>query len=186
MSGQGGKPKTIEPGYSNAFWNVLQPYYGGGKYIMGSATYVAIETLVGQAVRKTLGAPTNWGESMETHAYSVPMLGQLNFGDGYAGYPIGKGVKVDIMKEAVEGGKAIPAAIAGFTACKLRRDGLRLPTYANRDFMYLLVGKILSRPLTSFIFTSLPQDFQAGLAVLNELSNRQKAVIDAQKDGKDL
>ena len=45
------KSEAIEDGYTNAFWNILQPYTAGGKYVMGSLTYVAIETLVGQAVR---------------------------------------------------------------------------------------------------------------------------------------
>lgn len=175
------KTKLIENGYTNTIWNVLKPYMMGGKSVMGSATYIAIETLVGQIVRRTMRAPYNVAESVELHAYSVPFLGQLNFGDPYAPYELDSKAKFELVDEATEGAKAIPAAIVGYIGMKLRKEGLKVPAFANRDFLYMLVGKVLSRPLTQFVFTSLPEDFQTGLIVLNSLSNRQRAVIDDAK-----
>jgi hypothetical protein len=72
--------KKIEPGYTNVFWNVLKPFTVE-KGIMGAAEYVAIETIVGQAIRRVMRAPYNIADSVELHTYSVPFLGQMNFGD---------------------------------------------------------------------------------------------------------
>ena len=69
------KDKPIEDGFTNSFWNILKPYTMGGKSIMGAASYIAIETAVGQLIRRIMKAPYNVGESAELHAYSVPFLG---------------------------------------------------------------------------------------------------------------
>ena len=176
------KSKIIEPGYGNALYNAVKPYTMGGKTIMGAATYVGIETIVGQTIRRIMRAPYNIAESVEIHAYSVPFLGQVNFGDDFKPYNVDSKAKFEVMDEVTEGAKAIPAAVVGYTAAHLRRNGLKIPTFANRDFFYLLVGKLLSRPLTAFVFSSLPEDFQAGLHVLTELANRQKTVIESAKE----
>ena len=178
------KPKPTEDGYTNAFWNVLEPYWAGGKYVMGAAEYIGIETLVSQVVRRAMKSPYNWRESLETHAYSVPMLGQLNFGEAYSAFEPSSKAKIELMDQATEGAKAIPAALIGYTAMKIRKEGVKIPSYANKDFLYLCVGKVLSRPLTAYLFSSLPVDFQVGLQVLNSLANRQKQVIEAVKESK--
>jgi hypothetical protein len=181
MSGEDKKKKEIEPGYTNVLWNTLKPFTAGGKAIMGAAEYVGIEVIVGQTIRRIMKAPYNVAESIELHTYSVPFLGQTNFGDPYAPLNFDSNAKFEIVDEMTEGAKAIPAAIVGYTAMRVRRDGLKVPGFANRDFLYMLVGKVLSRPLTQFIFTSLPEDFQLGLTVLQELAARQKTVIDSAK-----
>ena len=168
--------KPTEPGYTNAFWNVLEPLRSG-KSVMGVAEYVAIEVLVGQLVRRSMGMKYNWADATETHLYSVPMIGQLNFGLPFADLNVAKDAKVELMDEATEGAKAIPGAIVGYTAHRIRQNGLRIPAYGNRDFIALMVGKILSRPITAYLFSSLPNDFQTALLVLNNIMNRQKAVI---------
>ena len=175
------KAKPTEPGYTNAFWNVVEPFRVG-KGVMGAAEYVAIEVLVGQLVRKAMGMKYNWAESTETHLYSVPVIGQLNFGDPFGDLQVDSKAKVEVMDEATEGAKAIPGAIAGYTAMRLRKDGLRIPGYGNKDFIALLIGKILSRPVTAYLFSSLPRDFQTALLVLGEIMNRQKAVIDNSRE----
>jgi hypothetical protein len=169
--------KPTEDGFSNAFWNVLQPFTLSGKAFMGSASYVAIETTVGQIIRRIMKQPYNIAESMETHTLSVPFLGQMNFGEPYKNYPENSKAKIDFVESVTEGAKAIPAAIVGYTAMKLRREGMRVPSYANRDFIYMLVGKLLSRPLTDYIFQSLPEDIEIGLTILNTLSNTQHKLI---------
>ena len=178
----GDKDKAIEPGYTNTLWNPLKPFSMGGKSIMGAAEYIAIETAVGQIIRRIMRAPYNVADSLELHTYSVPFLGQVNFGDAYAPFNPDSKAKLELVDEATEGAKAIPAAIVGYTAMKLRKEGIKVPAFANRDFLYMLVGKIVSRPLTAFVFSSLPDDFQTGLVVLNELANRQKTVIDDLKE----
>jgi len=133
---------------------------------------------------RSFGELCNWQESLETHAYSVPLLGQLNFGEAYSDFDPSSKAKIELMDQATEGAKAIPAALIGYTAMKIRKEGVKIPSYANKDFLYLIAGKILSRPLTAYLFSSLPIDFQVGLQVLNALANRQKAVIDAVKTSK--
>jgi hypothetical protein len=105
----------------------------------------------------------------------------MNFGTNFADLSFDSKAKFEVVDEMGEGAKSIPAAIVGYAAMKIRREGLKVPAFANRDFVYMLAGKVLSRPLTQFIFTSLPADFQLGLQVINELANRQKAVIDNAK-----
>ena len=180
------REKTNEDGYSNAFWSIIQPYTAGGKYAMGSVTYVAIETLVGQAVRKIMKSPTTWRDSIITHAISVPFLGQLNFGEPYSELVIDPDGKVELMDEATNGAKAIPAAIIGYTAMRLLNDGFKVPAYANKDFLYMCIGKVLSRPVTAYIASSLPEDIQIGLQVLNTLANKQRDVIKSERDRKRL
>jgi hypothetical protein len=179
MSGESGD-KPIEDGFTNAFWNILKPFTMS-KGIMGTGSYVAIETAVGQVIRRVMKAPYNVGESIELHTYSVPFLGLTNFGDEYKGYPA-KEDKVDFVEEMTEGGKAIPAAIVGYISMKLRREGMKVPAFANRDFLYMLVGKLLSRPLTSYVYQSLPEDIEIGLTVINELANKERQLIKSVKD----
>ena len=169
------KDKPIEDGFTNALWNVLKPYTIGGKGIMGAASYVAVEVIVAQAIRRVMRAPYNVAESIETHAYSVPFLGSMNFGEPYGPYPESSSAKIDFTDQLTDGGKAIPAAIVGFTAMKLRREGIKVPAYANRDFLYMLIGKLLSRPLLQYIYSSLPEDVQIGLEVIQQLANRVRA-----------
>ena len=176
------KDKPIEDGFTNSFWNILKPYTMGGKSVTGAASYIAIETAVGQLIRRIMRAPYNVGESAELHAYSVPFLGQMNFGEDYRPYPENSDAKVDFVDELTEGGKAIPAAIVGYITMKLRRDGLKVPAFANRDFFYMLIGKLLSRPLTAYIYQSLPEDIEIGLTVINELANKQRRLIKSVKD----
>ena len=173
------KSEAIEDGYTNAFWNILQPYTAGGKYVMGSLTYVAIETLVGQAVRKVMSSPLQWRESALTHAISVPFLGQLNFGEPFGDIKFDPEDKVELMKEATDGAKAIPAALVGFTATKLLDSGFKIPKFATKELVALCIGKIISRPITAYMASSLPKDIQVGLQVLNELANRQREVAKA-------
>ena len=142
---------------------------------MGAASYVAVEVIVAQAIRRVMKAPYNVGESIELHTYSVPFLGSMNFGDPYGQYPESSSAKIDFTDQLTDGGKAIPAAIVGFTAMKLRRDGMKVPAYANRDFLYMLIGKLLSRPLLQYIYSSLPEDVQVGLEVIQRLANRVRA-----------
>ena len=177
--------KPIEDGFTNAFWNILTPYTAGGKAVMGAASYVAIETAVSQAVRRVMGAPMNLGESIETHTYSVPFLGMMNFGDPYKALPSEKEEKVDVMDQAQEGAKEIPAATVGYVAMKIRREGLKVPGF-GRDFVYLAAGKVLSRILKAYVARSLPNDVQAGLAVVNIIAAKQQMVILAADKGKDI
>ena len=69
---------------------------------------------------------------------------------------------------------------------KLLYDGFKVPAYANKDFLYMCIGKVVSRPVTAYIASSLPEDIQIGLQVLNALANRQQAVIKSEKERKKL
>ena len=66
-------------------------------------------------------------------------------------------------------------------AHKMRKDGVKIPTYASRDVAYGFVGKIVSRVLLAYAISSLPEDIAASQVVLQALWERQKAVIDALK-----
>ena len=86
--------------------------------------------------------------------------------------------------QAQEGAKEIPAATVGYIAMKIRREGLKVPGF-GRDFVYLAAGKVLSRILKAYVARSLPNDVQAGLAVVNTIAAKQQLVIAADQ-GKDI
>ena len=169
----------MSTGYSNAIWNPLEVVRG--KALVGTGLFVAIEAIVGQIVRKVMSVPTNWSDSAETHLYSVPMLGQLNFGEAYTPYLTKKEGKVEVVTEGMEGLKQVIAALAGYTTMKIRQDGLKLPSYMNKDVFYLIIGKMVSRVLKQYMMSSLPKDFQVSLSVINALANRQLRIINATK-----
>ena len=130
-----------EVGYSNVFWNTLEPFMNG-KSFQGALQYVAIEVLVGQAIRRmAFGLPYNWLAAAETHVYSIPMIGQLNFGDPFKDIPRKKKDKVELTDEAKDGAKAIPGAVIGYCAHKIRAEGVKIPNFANKEVIALCSGK---------------------------------------------
>jgi hypothetical protein len=174
--------KVNTDGYTNSIWNVLEPYMAGGKSIQGAMIFVTVEVIIGQAVRRLMKAPYNIRDSMEVHALSVPFLGQMNFGDAHDGLSGDPKRKVSFVDAMTTGGKQVPAAIVGYITQQLRRNGLRVPDFTNRDFLYLIVGKLLSRPALEFLFSSLPEDFQIAMKVLERVIEQQRAVVAAVKD----
>ena len=169
-----------EKGYSNAFWNTLENLMSG-KGVQGTAEYVAIEVLVGQAIRKmAFGLPYNWMASTETHLYSVPMIGQLNFGEPFKDMDRTGKVPVEFTDQATDGAKAIPGALVGYIAHKIRADGIKIPAMANKEVLALMLGKVVSQVLKAYIFSSLPKDAQTALIVINNLMNAQKKEVDAK------
>jgi hypothetical protein len=48
----------------------------------------------------------------------------------------------------------------------------------------MIIGKLLSRPLTSYMYQSLPEDVEIGLTIINELANKQRGLIKSVKDQK--
>ena len=139
--------------------------------------------LVGQAIRRiAFGLPYNWMAAAETHLYSVPLIGQLNFGDPFTDMKRDSKAKVDLTAEVTNGAKKIPAVLAGYVAHKIRSDGVRIPAFANKEVIALMLGKMISRPLTAYIFSSLPKDAQTALLVINNLFNIEKAAVDAPKE----
>ena len=172
-------------GYTNAFWNTLEPFMNG-KSIQGAGQYVAIEVLVGQLIRRVaFGLPYNWLDATETHVYSVPVIGQLNFGEPFGELVRDPKGKVEMSKEATDGAKAIPGALIGYCAHKIRQDGLKIPNFASKDVMALLIGKIVSRPLMAYLFSSLPKDVQTASIVLNNLMNRETRIIKEKSAARD-
>ena len=167
MSGAG-----TQLGYSNAIWNIAEPLYVS---IEGSVEYVAIEVLVGQLVRTMMGMKRQWIDSAEIHALSLPMLGPLNLASPYGDFAEGE-AKVDYANEISEGSKGVPGVIGGYIAREFLRNGLRIPAFANKEFLALIVGKILSRPVTQAIFSMLPNTAQGSLRVLQALFNRAQVV----------
>ena len=164
-------------GYSKAFWNVLEPLMNG-KQIQGTVEYVAIEVLVGQAIRRiAFGLPYNWMAAAETHLYSVPLIGQLNFGEPFTDLVRKPKGSVELGAEVTAGAKKIPAVLAGYVAHKIRTDGVRIPAFGNKDVFALMLGKVISRPLTAYIFSSLPEDAQTALIVLNQLFNHTADIV---------
>ena len=169
-------------GYSNAFWNSIEPFMSG-KSFQGTLEYVAIEVLVSQLLRRiAFGLPYNWMASSEIHLMSVPLIGQLNFGKPFGDLERSKDAKVEFSSEVTDGAKKIPAVLAAYLAHKIRTDGFRLPAFANKEVMAMLLGKMVSRPLTAYIFSSLPTDAQTALMVINELFNVEKATIDRREE----
>ena len=110
-------------GYSNVFWNAIQPYnFNYDNQLAGAATVVASEVLVGWVIRKVMKAPKPVLEMAYIHALSLPFLG------GLAGYQEDPSLRTSIPgtkdeankqgygHQLAAGAKGIPAVVslAGF------------------------------------------------------------------------
>ena len=171
--------KPLEDGYTNALWNLIEPIWSG-KATQGTAIFVAVETTVSQLVRTVMGIGRKWVESAETHLYSTPFIGPMNYGDPAEAFSVNESVKP--ADRVTEGGKQIIPALVGYTAMRLRQNGLKIPSYMNKDVFALMIGKLLSRPATAYLYQNLPKDFEVAISVLEAISNRQKEMIKAKED----
>ena len=128
-----GTDDEIKDGYTNAFWNLLEPFRTG-KAIQGSLQYIGIEVLVGQLVRRAMNMKYNWAESAEIHTYSVPLIGQLNMGEPFGELNVSSKAKVELMDEATDGAKAIPSIPPQALRNNFRKQGLYRPSGGKDSF----------------------------------------------------
>ena len=171
-------------GYSNVFWNAIQPYnFNYDNQLAGAATVVASEVVVGWVIRKVMKAPKPVLEMAYIHALSLPFLG------GLAGYqeepsfrttvPSGaKGTK-DVVQgyghQLFAGAKGIPAVIlAQYIVASFTR-GFHVPWFNLKDILITAAAKAVTAPLLFALSESMPESLADGLEVMQQLVELQAA-----------
>ena len=171
-------------GYSNVFWNAIQPYnFNYDNQLAGAATVIASEVLVGYVIRKVMKAPKPVLEMAYIHALSLPFLG------GLAGYqeeppfrttvPGGaKGTK-DVVQgyghQLFAGAKGIPAVILAQYIVASFTTGFHVPWFNMKDILITCAAKAVTAPLLFALSESLPESLADGLDVMQQLVELQAA-----------
>ena len=170
-------------GYSNVFWNAIQPYnFNYDNQLAGAATIVASEVLVGWVIRKIMKAPKPVLEMAYIHALSLPFLG------GLAGYQEDPSLRTSFPSGAKKGettqgyghqlaagAKGIPAVIlAQYIVASFTR-GFHVPWFNMKDILITCAAKAVTAPLLFALSESLPESLADGLDVMQQLVELQAA-----------
>ena len=177
-------PGDKNEGYSNVFWNVLQPYnFNYDNQLAGSATIIASEVLVGWVIRKVMKAPKPVLEMCYIHALSLPFLG------GLAGYqevpPFRTSVPGDTKDgdkktqgyahQLAAGAKGIPAVILAQYIVNSFTSGFHVPWFNMKDILITCAAKAITAPLLFAVSESMPETLADGLDVMQQLVELQAA-----------
>ena len=167
-------------GYSNVFWNAIQPYnFNYDNQLAGAATVVASEVLVGWVIRKVMKAPKPVLEMAYIHALSLPFLGGLS---GYQEEPSLR-TSIPAVKDGTQsyghqlaaGAKGIPAVIlAQYIVASFSR-GFHVPWFNLKDLLITAAAKAVTAPLLFALSESLPESLADGLEVMQQLVELQAA-----------
>ena len=176
-------PGDPKEGYSNVFWNAIQPYnFNYDNQLAGSATVVASEVLVGWVIRKVMKAPKPVLEMAYIHALSLPFLG------GLAGYQEDPSFRTSIPSgekkgettqgyghQLAAGAKGIPAVIlAQYIVASFTR-GFHVPWFNLKDILITAAAKAVTAPLLFALSESMPESLADGLDVMQQLVELQAA-----------
>ena len=143
--------------------------------VQGNIMHIASEVLVSNALRWMMKRPTNFMDATETHVYASYLLGGVDFSDVKEPAVLAKGdTSGKLINGAQKGFNEIPAAISGYIAKEIRKNGLKIPSILNNEVFYLIAGKILSAPIYSYVLDSLPKGSQEAAAVFNALIRKRK------------
>ena len=171
-------------GYSNVFWNVLQPYnFNYDNQLAGSATIIASEVLVGWVIRKVMKAPKPVLEMCYIHALSLPFLG------GLAGYQETPPFRTSVPGETKDGdkktqgythqlaagAKGIPAVILAQYIVNSFTSGFHVPWFNMKDILITAAAKAITAPLLFAVSESMPETLADGLDVMQQLVELQAA-----------
>ena len=170
-------------GYTNVFWNAIQPYnFNYDSQLAGAATIVASEVLVGWVIRKVMKAPKPVLEMAYIHALSLPFLGGLS---GYQEVPslrtsVPGGVKVGETTQGyghqlAAGAKGIPAVILAQYVVSSFTSGFHVPWFNLKDILITAAAKAVTAPLLFALSESMPESLADGLDVMQQLVELQAA-----------
>ena len=158
----------------NVFWNAAAPVnFSETNQVLGTAEYVAVEVAVSKIVRSVLKMENRsiW-DLFWIHLLSVPFMGGLGapFGDQtpLANTP-------DYTTAALDGARGIPAVLAAQWVIATASKGFHFPWFNMKDLLITAGSKAISRPLVYSVLNKLPEDAQAGFAVMDALFQAQVA-----------
>ena len=175
MSGK--KPNT--KGFTQGAQTALAGFTSGSA-AQGNVMHILSEVMVTNAVRLAMKRPTLFLESLETHAYASYLLGGLDFSDVKEAPEREKGdTSGKIFGAAKKGFTQIPAAVAGYVAKEIRKNGPKFPGIMNNEVFYLIVGKILSAPIYDYLLGVLPKGSNAAAQVFDAIVARRKQIAKA-------
>jgi len=157
---------------TNVFSNAIAPVdFRKASQLVGTVEYVAVEVLVSKIVRSVLKMENR--SIMElgfVHLLSIPFMGGLwaPFGNVSAvantnGYG----------QAAVDGAKGIPGVLIAQWIINTASKGFHFPWFNLKDLLITAGSKAISRPLVYSFANKLPNDAQAGFAVMDALFQAQ-------------
>ena len=159
----------------NVVSNAVAPIdFRKGKQVVGAAEYVALEVAVSKIVCTVLKMEhRGFLELAWIHALSIPFMGGL-------GAPFGKNKNLtDTSEEGgytaafKDGAKGIPAVLAAQWVIATAYKGFHFPWFPMKDLLITAGSKTITRPIAHAIITSLPDDLEDGLLVIDRLVQRQ-------------
>ena len=141
--------------------------------LIGTAEFVAVEVLVSKIVRTVLKME-NRGifELAFVHLLSIPFMGGIS-----APLPNTRALaNTNGYGQALaDGAKGIPGVLIAQWILATATKGFHFPWFTMKDLLITAGSKAISRPLVYSVIDKLPQDAQAGFAVMDALFQAQVA-----------
>ena len=139
----------------------------------GTAQLVAVEVLVSKIIRTVLKMENRGiAELAFVHLLSIPFMGGI-------GAPFGAQSSVhntgDYAQAFKDGAKGIPGVLLAQWVVNTSYKGFHFPWFNLKDLLITAGSKTITRPLVYSILAKLPNDMQAGFAVLDALYAAQVA-----------
>ena len=143
------------------------------KQLIGTVEYVAAEVLVSKVIRAVLKMENRGIFDLAfIHLLSIPFMGgiaaplenirSLATTDGYG-------------KALADGAKGIPGVLIAQWIVATASKGFHFPWFNLKDLLITAGSKAITRPLVYSILKKLPNDAQAGFAVMDALFQSQVA-----------
>ena len=143
------------------------------KQLIGTVEYVAAEVLVSKVIRAVLKMENRGIFDLAfIHLLSIPFMGgiaaplenisSLQTTDGYG-------------KALADGAKGIPGVLIAQWIVATASKGFHFPWFTLKDLLITAGSKAITRPLVYSILKKLPNDAQAGFAVMDALFQSQVA-----------
>ena len=159
----------------NVLSNAIAPIdFRKGKQIVGAAEYVALEVAVSKIVRTVLKMEhRGFLELAWIHAVSIPFMGGLGAPFGASVSLLDVGENGGYTAAFKDGAKGIPAVLAAQWVIATAYKGFHFPWFTMKYLLITAGSKTITRPIAHAIITSLPDDLEDGLLVIDEMVRRQ-------------
>ena len=156
----------------NVLSNAIAPVdFRKAKQLIGTAEFVAVEVLVSKIVRTVLKME-NRGifELAFVHLLSIPFMGGIS-----APLPNTRALAntAGYGQALADGAKGVPGVLIAQWIIATATKGFHFPWFTMKDLLITAGSKAISRPLVYSLLDKLPQDAQAGFAVMDALFQAQ-------------
>ena len=154
--------------------NAIAPVdFRKSKQLIGTAEFVAVEVLVSKVVRSVLKMENRGLMQLAfVHLLSIPFMGGLA---GPLPAQSGIGNTAGYGTALADGAKGIPGVLIAQWIIATATKGFHFPWFNMKDLLITAGSKTVTRPLVYSVIDKLPEDAQAGFAVMDALFAAQVA-----------